>query len=1073
MSVAEKQYTIDEFVAYVENFRVKKEEGKIHTHRTMRGDADDLKTGNFCIADEHLPTLYDMIHNLSLKRGIRTTLMEVHQDIKPVMIDLDFKFEMPEHRRVERRYTRRDVKQIVECYDSVIRRVFNLSMDSELRAYIMERDEPYINRGKDGREEIKDGIHIIYPEILCDCDAQKIIRAELLEEGTISQILAGLGSKNSVEQIIDESVFGKNKSWYVYGCSKPGRQPYLLTGIHFNDVLREVSVDERTDKDLIRALSLREGKSGRGEIHEASSDYIQKVVPVARRPRPVVSETIRIGGDEEEEDEDETQFMPSAVYVRNMTDEVDEIHQLVEFLSPERACDHTGWMNVGYLLFTLGKQQKLELLPIWIEFSQRASDKSKDRSVARCRDEWRKMRVGNWKIFHLHSWAKLDNIDEYNDYIVQCNRAVIMKCLRDPKNLPVAMAIKALYGTEVRHCGSERKGKWCFFKDHRWKIDEDGYEFQKLIQINFMCEINIIIGKILETNGMRGRRGIIDDDVSNTYVRGYQELTTCLAQQQKLNPLLHTCSAHMHDKDLQRYMDSKLQLIGFENGVYDAESGEFRVGDPEDYISLSTGYDFIPDLTWDTPEVVEVMDFLRRIIPNEDIFDFFLKSVGASFCGYAKNLEFAIFMIGKGSNGKTALCDFISKAFGEYAGKADSEMLTKEKAGGNQPDLELTNLVHARFLHLDEYDDGDQINPKIFKNLIAGGSINTRTIFEGLIKFQPEFLTMISSNKKPILNGSDFGAARRIKMIPFESTFFGAGNPNYNPQNPRHFIKMERTQAEIKFTEWRPYFAWILIQKCREWRAIGQLPTCAQIDETTNNFLRNSDIFGVFVTNHIDTKPGNFLRRADIYRFYTAYAKANGITNKTQMLTQEQFVEQFDQRFGSSCTRKGNVYGWFDFVYVAESEGDDDLNEAGKVSEGLHPNFETPAVPLLNPFTNIAPQTVNFSQTPILTPPKIPDFNQTPQLPIYSQTPVLTPPQMPNFLQTPQLPVVTITPSRASNLVVPNISPPKIPGGVGVATPLRVPTPPFPRIGEIDLTALTPSRSGFDHIQNPFLPGKF
>ena len=73
-------------------------------------------------------------------------------------------------------------------------------------------------------------------------------------------------------------------------------------------------------------------------------------------------------------------------------------------------------------------------------------------------------------------------------------------------------------------------------------------------------------------------------------------------------------------------LDSTTYLVGFKNGVYDFKKHEFRTGRETDYITFSTGYDFV-DYDPDAKETKEIYEFLQKIIPNKRVLKFTLKEL--------------------------------------------------------------------------------------------------------------------------------------------------------------------------------------------------------------------------------------------------------------------------------------------------------------------------------------------------------------------------------------------------------------------------------------------------------------
>ncbi len=74
-------------------------------------------------------------------------------------------------------------------------------------------------------------------------------------------------------------------------------------------------------------------------------------------------------------------------------------------------------------------------------------------------------------------------------------------------------------------------------------------------------------------------------------------------------------------KQFLESIDANPYLIGFDNGVYDLQSDEFRDGRSEDFITFSTGYDYIDygDIEGDEieEEVKEIYEFFEQVFPQK------------------------------------------------------------------------------------------------------------------------------------------------------------------------------------------------------------------------------------------------------------------------------------------------------------------------------------------------------------------------------------------------------------------------------------------------------------------------
>jgi hypothetical protein len=134
-------------------------------------------------------------------------------------------------------------------------------------------------------------------------------------------------------------------------------------------------------------------------------------------------------------------------------------------------------------------------------------------------------------------------------------------------------------------------------------------------------------------------------------------------------------------RDFIKKLDSNNYLIGFNNGVYDLSTFEFRNGKNDDYITLSVGYDYNNK---HTDKYDELLQFLEDIQPNKNERDYMLTYFSIGLVGNL--LELFTILTGCGRNGKSKLVELLKTTFGDYFGSVQSQMFTRPRPDANAPD---------------------------------------------------------------------------------------------------------------------------------------------------------------------------------------------------------------------------------------------------------------------------------------------------------------------------------------------------------------------------------------------------
>ena len=169
-------------------------------------------------------------------------LTEKHRDVAPILIDLDFRYPN-ESKYLSRQYEIQSIKDFIKVY---LREISKYVDEKQFEVYIMEKSKPVQYERKN---VIKDGVHIVIPNIVTNLSLQLMLREQLLSK--LSFIEDEAKCINKIDDIFDKAVIDKN-NWMMYGSCKPYNEPYLITNhitFNINDDNEITEHNNRIDKD--------------------------------------------------------------------------------------------------------------------------------------------------------------------------------------------------------------------------------------------------------------------------------------------------------------------------------------------------------------------------------------------------------------------------------------------------------------------------------------------------------------------------------------------------------------------------------------------------------------------------------------------------------------------------------------------------------------------------------------------------------------------------------------------------------------------------------------------------------
>jgi phage/plasmid-associated DNA primase len=262
----------------------------------------------------------------------------------------------------------------------------------------------------------------------------------------------------------------------------------------------------------------------------------------------------------------------------------------------------------------------------------------------------------------------------------------------------------------------------------------------------------------------------------------------------------------------------------------------------------------------------------------------------------------------------------LHEVLGDYARNTDVETLLIKKYQGVGNDV--AALKGARFVSAAEVEKGRRLAESKVKQLTGRDTVTARFLFGENFDFKPEFKLWLSTNNKPVIQGTDDAIWDRLRLIPFTQRFDGAKADQKLPDKLRD--------------ELDGVLAW-MVEGCLEWQEHG-LGEPETVREATDQYRAEMDTLAAFIEDRCVVREGALAPATPLYKQYRMWCDDAGEKPETQKmfgmrLRERGFVSDKIKR-GPHKDRKG----WFGIGLRADypdPEDPDDSDDGPAEGSGM------------------------------------------------------------------------------------------------------------------------------------------
>lgn len=660
---------VSAFVNFMKNHRIPKDQNKPITHTLMGVLHPTLYPymGKFSIEGNDYDTFMKLYKNAIDKMPMH--IVERPKKIGPIIIDIDFKTST---KYKERQYFDEHIEYLIEKYTRMFKKYLKVN-DNDVTAYVFEKPTPTFDEKK---QEYKDGFHIVYPEIPLDVKKRYFFFHKVKQEIIQDNGFGNIPYTNTLDDILDDSVI-MNNGILMYGSSKEGREPYAMTKVYDHniepistDTYKNNDDDENDDynnnDEFIDLFSIRrycqendtewitennsdnsENSSGSDNDDDEAEKIYEMYVNPTKKKQLRHMDPNEVGNDEEDYDKIKRMSDDRTLSPEKKSD-IELAKLLAPILSPERATSYKEWICVCWALYNVSPT----LYPTFVTFSKLAKGNFDSEGCKKAWDSAISSGSG-YTISSLHWWARMDNLKKYLEIMRERTNELLMK-IESGTHDDIANVVKEMYKYTYK-CVNITKNMWYEFQDNRWVAIDSAYTLRIRISEELARDYFTKFTYNHTNNMQRNEDGnvALDQDRETKKLRTAFKIYEKLKTTGFIKSVVEQCSIKFYDKKFEEGLNKNPYLLGFDNGVYDLKAGCFRRGCPDDMISMTTEYSYIPYRMSD-PAIVEIEEYFNKVQGENDMREYVLRLISSFLSGKMEDQKFVIWT-GSGCHAKDEL----------------------------------------------------------------------------------------------------------------------------------------------------------------------------------------------------------------------------------------------------------------------------------------------------------------------------------------------------------------------------------------------------------------------------------
>lgn len=377
---------------------------------------------------------------------------------------------------------------------------------------------------------------------------------------------------------------------------------------------------------------------------------------------------------------------------------------------------------------------------------------------------------------------------------------------------------------------------------------------------------------------------------------------------QALEEHFTTAYKKVDDFDLGAHAVELRNYIVVNNGMVDWQNNELIPWDPQVKTTISFDIDYDPHATCPRFE-----QYMKDWLPEESV-----RMVVQEYLGYClipnTNYRKALFLYGKGKNGKSMLIEFLQEFFGEHSATLSYDGLFS-RFGPSQLKDKLVNIFDDTTVSFTK-------ETSIAKNLIAGGSISAEYKGRDMFQFQNVARLIYSSQETPRTSDNTVAWRDRWFFVKFPNQFRPSNKAKTEIQNA---LKEERAGI----------FNW-MVEGLRRLMTNDDFTHSEELAITTIEYQSQNDSVAQYIHNVCTVEPDTEKKISinDLYKVYCIWSEHESLRTVSKKVFSQRVA---DMGFSREKAYINGKSGQTHFIGLILNEASEDYQEiAFEVSIALN-----------------------------------------------------------------------------------------------------------------------------------------